>query len=78
MKGNILFKEFFKVIDCFSSAELETTVNHYLNSGWVLLEIREQHSEFFHVYSVHFGRKGFLFKAESELFELRSHGKRRK
>jgi hypothetical protein len=57
-------KEVYRVVDCFNSHEINAVVNNHLNSGWILLEIREQHSEFFHVYSIHFGKKGFLFEVK--------------
>ncbi|MGI6589419.1 MAG: hypothetical protein ACOX1V_02025 [Candidatus Iainarchaeum sp.] len=49
--------EFFKVVDCFNSHELEQVINSHINGGWLVADILESKSEFFHVYSVHFLKK---------------------
>ncbi|VVB76462.1 Uncharacterised protein [uncultured archaeon] len=42
----------FKVLDCFNGQELENALNSHIGSGWALMEINEERSEFFHVNKV--------------------------
>ena len=44
----------FKIVDCFNSRELETTLNTHVSAGWKVEEVSESKSEFFHTWQVQF------------------------